>query len=349
MTLAQAQTALSGVTWSSANSSITANATTLNYKTSGVCCGAGTTGKGWDFPSDSLVMFRYPLTALGLPLTPGNGQVSVDWTAPASGDAPTSYVVQYKKTSDPDTAFATFSTPLAAITYETVTGLTNGVEYSFRVAGSNASGIGTYSVVRTATPLGPPPAPTSLSYLPKSSSAEISFTAPISNGGYAITNYEYSTNQGVTWTALSPLDTTTPITILGLTDGQSYQITIRAVNSAGGGVSSTALTIIPGLYGRVASITFSPDPVKSIRSTVTVSLNVPGVVSLLVLGKRIPGCYRIRTTGSSPNITATCAWRPATSGLMRISVQNTPTDVSYSGLTYLSNYFQVGRRSGSRT
>ena len=349
VTLAQMQSALTGATWSSAVSSISANSTTLGYKTSGVCCGGGTTGKGWDFPSFSLVVFRYPVSSLGLPVSAGNGQVVVDWAPPGSGDAPTGYIVQYKRSSDSDATYQTFSSPLAATTVETVTGLTNGIEYSFRVAAINASGTGAFSVVRTATPLGPPVAPTNLSYLPKASSAEISFTDPASNGGYTITNYEYSLNAGSSWSALSPVDTVSPVTIPGLTDGASYQILLRAVNSAGGGVASTPLAVIPGLFGRVSGITFATDPIKSIRGTITIAVNIPGLVNVSVGGKRIPGCYRLRTLGTAPSIFATCYWRPATSGLAKITVQHIPTDVSYASTSFISSSFQVGRRSGTRS
>ena len=73
----------------------------------------------------------------------------------------------------------------------------------------------------------------------------VDFTAPTSNGGAAITNYQYSTDAGATWRAFSPADTTTPVVISTLsTDGitplanTTYPIELRAVNSAGVGVAS---------------------------------------------------------------------------------------------------------------
>jgi hypothetical protein len=71
----------------------------------------------------------------------------------------------------------------------------------------------------------------------------VAFTAG-SDGGAAITNYEYSTNGGSSFTTCSPALTTSPLVITGLTNGTSYNVQIRAVNSVGSGTatSSTAAT-----------------------------------------------------------------------------------------------------------
>ena len=71
------------------------------------------------------------------------------------------------------------------------------------------------------------------------------FTAPTSNGGTAITNYKYSTNKGISFTARSPASTTSPIRITGLTNGTEYDVRIRAVNSIGDGTISNALSGTP--------------------------------------------------------------------------------------------------------
>lgn len=70
-------------------------------------------------------------------------------------------------------------------------------------------------------------------------SVSLTFTAPTSNGGATITNYSYSTD-GTTYTALSPAQTTSPLTISGLTNGVAYTIRIKAINSAGSGTASSA-------------------------------------------------------------------------------------------------------------
>ncbi len=334
VTLAQLQAALTGVTWSSAVATGSGSGNVPTYKTSGVCCGstataAGLSGKGWDFPTGSLVVFRYPLSALSLPVSAGVGQVVVDWVEPIAGDAPTSYILQYKKTSEADSAYTTFSTPPAGTTIDTVTGLVNGISYSFRVAGVNASGTGLYTDVRDAMPTGPPPAPTTLISTPKASSAEIAFTDPISNGGASITNYEYSLNNGSSWQALSPVDVTSPITVPGLTDGSSYGIRIRAVNSYGSGSQSDSVSVLSGLFSQISNLVISNAPVKRMPTSLTVSLNVAGKATFRVNGKRIAGCIKVSSSGVSPNIIAVCNWKPSVMGTNVISVQHAPSDASY--------------------
>lgn len=352
ITLANLQTALTGVTWSSAVATGTnAGGNVPNYKTTGVCCstaatGAGLSGKGWNFPSDSLVVFRYPLSSLNLPVRAGNAQVVVDWDAPAAGDAPTGYILQYKKSSDPDSAYTTFSTPTSTI--DTVTGLTNGIFYSFRVAGTNVSGTGAWSAVREAMPIGPPPAPTSLIATPKASSLQIAFSDPISNGGSPLTNYEYTLDNGSTWIALSPADSTTPVTISGLTDGSSYTVKLRAVNALGSGATSTSVTMIPGLIARLSNLTLSNSPAKGLQTTLSVSLVVPGKVTFLSNSKRIAGCLKVNSVGSGSNITATCTWEPTVMGRHIITVQQIPTDNSYANGTLVSQSIQVVKRTTLR-
>jgi len=355
VSLSALQTALTGITWSSAVATGTdATGNVPNYTTSGgVCCGAsatgaGMSGKGWNFPSDSLVVFRYPISSLSLPVRAGNAQVVVDWDAPATGDAPTGYVVQYKKSSEPDSAFTTFENTNAATTISTVTGLTNGIFYSFRVAGTNASGTGAWSAVREAQPTGPPPAPTSLIATPKASSLQVAFTDPISNGGSAFTNYEYTINDGGSWVALSPADTTTPVTVPGLTDGVSYALKLRAVTALGSGTASTAVTMTPGLIARLSNLTLSNIPAKGVQTTLTVNLTIPGKLNFLLNGKRIAGCYKVNSSGSAPNISATCNWKPTVMGRHIITVQQTPTDNAYANGTLVSQLIQVIKRTTLR-
>jgi titin len=82
-----------------------------------------------------------------------------------------------------------------------------------------------------------------LSAVASDGSAVISFTAG-ATGGAAITNYKYSTD-GTNYTALSPADSSSPVTISGLTNGTAYTIYLKAVNSAGDSLASSSVSVTP--------------------------------------------------------------------------------------------------------
>ncbi len=245
--------------------------------------------------------------------TAGNAQAEVSFTAPAStgGSAITGYTV----TSNPGGVTSTGpSSPL------TVTGLTNGIAYTFTVTASNSAGTGpastasnsvtpraaqtitfnnpgsqnfgtTPTLTATAdsgltvsfasstpgicsiTPVGAltfmtvgtctidadqagngsylaapqvsrsfavnaivPGAPTIGTATAGNAQAEVSFTAPASTGGSAITGYTVTSNPG----GVTAAGSFSPLTVTGLTNGIAYTFTMTATNSAGTGPASTA-------------------------------------------------------------------------------------------------------------
>lgn len=82
----------------------------------------------------------------------GDGLIPLTWTAPANGgSAITDYVVQYRTSAGPG-AWQTFADGTSAATGATVTGLTNGTGYDFRVMAVNAVGQGPASNVVSGTP-----------------------------------------------------------------------------------------------------------------------------------------------------------------------------------------------------
>ena len=91
-----------------------------------------------------------------------------------------------------------------------------------------------------------PGSPTNLVATPVNTGGMIQFTAPSSVGGSAITNYEYSTNNGATWITPSPAITASPIIISsGLTNCATYQVKLRAVNASGSSTASAAVNLTP--------------------------------------------------------------------------------------------------------
>ena len=137
---------------------------------------------------------------------------------------------------------------------DAATGLVNGTTYQVKLRAVNAVGNGTASsAVSVAVPR-VAGAPTALVVTPGNAQASIAFTAPASDGGATITNYQYSTDNGTTWKAFSPADATTPVVITtrsdaatALVNGTTYQVKLRAVNAAGNGTASSAVPVTPNI------------------------------------------------------------------------------------------------------
>ena len=183
-----------------------------------------------------------PATPTGISAVAGNQSALVSWTNPASnGDPATHNEVQYSTDrSTWTTASATLSP--SATTY-TVTGLTNGTGYYFRVIAldgtGNPSAPDTMGV--TVTPTVPPPpvhkpgAPTRVSAVTHGSSVRITWHAPRSNGGARITRYKVLLAPGGKTCTTAKLS----CSVSGLKIKSYYTISITATNSAGTGPATT--------------------------------------------------------------------------------------------------------------
>ena len=164
----------------------------------------------------------------------------------ANGSAITNY--KFAVSTDDITygSFTALATPDAS-TPITITGLTSGTAQYIKLKAVNGNGDSAASDSVSVTTLSTPSAPTSLSAGSiTTTTVNITFTAG-DQGGSAITNYQYalSTNSGSTYgsfTALATPDATSPITITGLTNNTAYYIKLKAVNNAGAGAESSAVS-----------------------------------------------------------------------------------------------------------
>jgi titin len=180
------------------------------------------------------------------PATPtvvrGDGSVAVAWVAPANGGAAiTGYSLDYS--SNGGTNWTNWSNTLAAgATSETVTGLTNGTAYVFRVSATNSIGTSAWSSSSASvSPAALPSAPTLLTLTPGANNVALTWAAPSNTGGFAVTDYtiEYSSNGGTNWSTFAhSASTATSITVTGLTNGTSYVFRVKAVTSIGTGSAS---------------------------------------------------------------------------------------------------------------
>lgn len=200
----------------------------------------------WDFPDGSAVLFRYPLSNANLPVSPGDRSVTVSWQDPGAGGPVSEYLIEYKETDQPDSAFKVFGTVAGTSRSSTVTGLTNGTEYTLRVSAVNETGSAS-SLGRSVVPTGTPSRPANQSYAAGDGEVTINFSAPLNDGGMAVTNYAYSLDDGATWITRNPPSTLSPITISGLTNFTNYPIRLRAINPFGAGQASLPIEVQSGI------------------------------------------------------------------------------------------------------
>lgn len=88
-----------------------------------------------------------------------------------------------------------------------------------------------------------PTAPLSVVATGGNNQVSVTFSAPLNDGSSAITDYDYQLDGG-SWVSAST--TSSPIVITGLTNGTSYSIKLRAVNAAGDGAESAAVSVSLG-------------------------------------------------------------------------------------------------------
>ena len=117
-----------------------------------------------------------------------------------------------------------------------------------------------------------------------------------------------------------------------LSDTQTLTVTITNANES-------ATVSAPTVSGTIN---------KGISTTITVTLNASGKVRFFLGGKRISNCLARSTTGSYPNFSATCSWKPPVTGRQSLTASITPTDISFSAATSASTAVWVNKRASSR-
>jgi hypothetical protein len=170
----------------------------------------------------------------------GRTSAQVTWNAPTTGGAPASYKITPFVSGQAQTATTITGNP--PLTTATVSGLTTGTTYQFTVQAINPAGSGPASGLSNAvTPQNPvaPSPPTGVTARPATTSAQVSWTVPGSDGdspitGYTITPYIGSTAQATVDAGASA----TSAVVSGLTNGTAYTFRVTARNAFGTSVQS---------------------------------------------------------------------------------------------------------------
>ena len=173
-------------------------------------------------PSNKVTPSDVPEVPIKVTATAGNAQAKVSFSAPVSdgGSAITGYTV----TSNPPGG--TDVNAGSTATTHTITGLKNGTAYTFSVLASNATGTGpASSPSNSVTPLHVPGAPVNVTATAGNAQAKVSFSAPVSDGGSAITGYTVTSNPPG-GTDVNAGSTATTHTITGLKNGTAYTFSV---------------------------------------------------------------------------------------------------------------------------
>jgi titin len=247
LTTAQVRTVLTG--------SVTSFPSSGSYSTCVGTCGAGILNV-----QAALIAagnLRPPDAVTDLAATAASSSITLTWNAPTDTGGTEIFDYMLQRSSNGGSSWSTVRDTVSATTGATITGLTNGRTYTFRVAAVNRVTSGPWSSNVSATAATTPGRTRSVRARRGDQQISLSWTRPLATGGAAIERYsiEESTD-GVQWNEV--LVATAPATtavVTGLTNGVRYRFRVSAVNRAGAGtrsltVSATPLSV-PGAPGNV--------------------------------------------------------------------------------------------------
>jgi predicted phage tail protein len=119
----------------------------------------------------------------------------------------------------------------------------------FRVAAVNEVGVGPFTARSGAVvPATVPGLPAELVATRKKAAVTLTWRAPASNGGAAVSDYrvEWSSDGGSTWKALARPRSPAPSATIGkLSEAQGYRFRVAAVNAVGRGAFTEVTSDVP--------------------------------------------------------------------------------------------------------
>ncbi|WP_374971080.1 peroxidase family protein [Terrabacter sp. BE26] len=260
-------------------------------------------------------------------LTGTAGQARVTFAAPAPGAATAAVTSFDVRALDGATEAQLVTGVGPTATSAVVTGLTAGRTYAFQVRARNVFGVGEWSPSSAALTLpGAPSEPTGVVGTAGNGQVALTWVAPTSTGGSALTGYVVQVITGTTVVRQVTLTgTATSTTITGLANGTAYTFRVAAINGAGPGVLSA-----PSAAVTPRTVPGAPTGVAGTRGNAQVALRWVAPVSNG--GSAITG-YTVQV------ITGTTVQRTVT-------LTGTATSTTITGLTNGTAYtFRVAARN----
>jgi fibronectin type 3 domain-containing protein len=180
--------------------------------------------------------FNFPGQPRDLSAIPGNGLVTLTWTPPSSnGGSP---ITSYSITNNPSGGLVSSITDISAI----VSGLINGISYSFTVIARNAVGDSSGAISNTVTPNTIPSAPT-ISATSDIGLIDLSWSEPNNNGSNILEYRVERSSDSIDWFAYISTNASTRFwKVLGATNGVIAYFRVYAINSAGDGLLSNEVS-----------------------------------------------------------------------------------------------------------
>ena len=183
--------------------------------------------------------------------TAGDGEATLSWSDPSYTNGSTITGFEYGYRPGSSGYFSSYSS--VGLTYSTtVTGLTNGTYYEFRIRATSSAGRGSIAGPIGATPEASgsaPDAPTGIDVIDLYGGTVLLYwSRPSSEVEANITDYEYAYRQsGGTWSSWSSSNSYpyALVMISGLTVGTTYEFKVRAVNSFGYSSESSTVSLTP--------------------------------------------------------------------------------------------------------
>ena len=267
-------------------------------RTRSTCNSTTTTTALWQRPLGPPVAPTITSVVMGL-----LGTATLNITAPTEdgGARVTSYLV----TSSPAAVAATY-TPVQ-IKAAKITGLTPGSSYSFTVVAINIKGSSPSSIASSPALAPTTPGAPSITKVTATgtNSAQLSFSAPLDNGGLPITSYVATSNPGSLQTIVYQSASGT-INITNLSHSTTYTFTLKAINVAGPSLPSSTSPSIT---------TATPPPPEPVAVAPSAPTNtVISVAAIAGVTAPVTGATPVSTTTAGTGYTGSVSWSgsPAT-------------------------------------
>ncbi|MCY4360769.1 MAG: fibronectin type III domain-containing protein [Gammaproteobacteria bacterium] len=203
-----------------------------------------------------------PAGPTGVTVTPGNGSLTVSWTAPDdNGAALMDYDLRYRAGAVGVWTEEAPGTAASTALRRELSGLANGTAYEVQVRAQNRVGESPWSDPATGTPVAPPAKPTGVTASAGNARVTLSWNDPLNN---TITKYQVQQKTGAAsygdWMDIpNSSATTTSYEVTDLANGNEYGFRVRAVNAGGNGAGSDEVTVTPlappSVLGSLADVT----------------------------------------------------------------------------------------------